>query len=53
MKSVTSYLSFDGDCRKAMSFYEESLGAELVLHPYPDASGQPSSDPGARVMTPN
>lgn len=50
MKAVTTYLSFDGDCRRAMSFYRECLGAELELNPYPDASGQPSADPAAKIM---
>jgi len=50
MKSVNTYLSFDGDCRRAMSFYQQCLGAELELNPYPDTNGRPSSDPTARVM---
>jgi PhnB protein len=50
MKSVTSYLSFDGNCRQAITFYRECLGGELTINAYPDASGQPSADPGAKVM---
>jgi len=50
MKTVTAYLSFDGNCRQAMSFYQECFGAELELNPYPDANGQPSTDPAARIM---
>jgi PhnB protein len=50
MKSVTAYLTFDGNCRQAMSFYRECLGAELYLTAYPDASGQPSSGSAARIM---
>jgi PhnB protein len=50
MKTVTTYLSFDGNCREAVSFYQQCLGGELQLSPYPDASGQPSSDPAAKVM---
>jgi len=46
MKSVTTYLSFDGNCRQAMSFYQQCLGSELQLYAYPDAQGHPSSDPG-------
>ena len=49
MKSVTAYLNFDGKCRHAMSFYREYLDAELHLNAYPNAKGQPSSDP-ARIM---
>lgn len=50
MKNVTAYLSFDGKCRQAMSFYRECFTTELEVNPYPDASGQPSSDPGAKIM---
>ena len=50
MKTVTTYLGFDGNCREAMSFYQQCLGTELELNPYPDAHGQPSSDPAARIM---
>lgn len=50
MQSVTTYLNFDGNCRQAMSYYRECLGAELHLNAYPDAKGQPSTDPAARIM---
>jgi PhnB protein len=50
MKTVTAYLSFDGNCRQAVSFYQQCLSTELELNPYPDATGQPSSDPSARIM---
>ena len=50
MKTVTAYLSFDGTCRQAMSFYRECLATELEVNNYPDDSGQPSSDPGAKIM---
>ena len=50
MSSVATYLHFDGNCRQAISFYRQCLGAELQLNAYPDARGQPSSDPGAKIM---
>ena len=50
MKSVTTALSFEGNCRQAVTFYQQCLGAELAINPYPDASGQPSTDPAAKVM---
>ena len=50
MKSVTAYLSFDGNCRDAVSFYRKCLATEVEMNPYPDASGQPSSDPKAKIM---
>ena len=50
MKSVTPYLNFNGDCRDAMTFYKNCLGAELQLTPFMDDKGQPLSDPSARIM---
>jgi PhnB protein len=50
VKTVTTYLSFDGNCRDALAFYQKCLGAELMLNAYPDAKGQPSSDPRAKIM---
>lgn len=31
MKRINSYLTFNGNCRDAMSFYKECLGGDLVL----------------------
>ena len=31
MASITSYLTFSGNCREAMSFYQECLGGELFF----------------------
>jgi PhnB protein len=50
MKNVNIYLNFDGNCRQAMTFYHQCLGTEIQISPFPDAQGQPSSDPHARVM---
>ncbi len=50
MKSVTTYVIFDGNARQAMSFYEKCLGAELQITPFPDEKGQASSHPAAKVM---
>ena len=50
MKTVTAYVSFDGNCRRAVSFYRECFAAELEVSSYPDASGLPSTDPGAKIM---
>ena len=50
MKTVTPYLNFNGNCREAMTFYKNCLGAELQLTPFMDDQGQPSSDPSARIM---
>lgn len=31
MSSISSYLTFNGNCREAMTFYRNCLGGELVL----------------------
>jgi len=31
MASINAYLTFDGNCAEAMSFYRDCLGAELTL----------------------
>lgn len=36
MKETNTYLNFDGNCREAMEFYKECLGAELHLMPFAD-----------------
>ena len=50
MKSTTTYLHFNGNCRAAMAFYRECFGGELEVTAYPDTAGKPSTDPKARVM---
>jgi PhnB protein len=37
MKQILPFLNFDGNCREAMEFYKQCLGAELFLMPYSDA----------------
>lgn len=31
MTKINSYLTFNGNCREAMTFYKECLGGELIL----------------------
>ena len=31
MSSISSYLAFNGNCREAMTFYQQCLGGELVF----------------------
>ncbi|MDQ0637704.1 PhnB protein [Pedobacter sp. W3I1] len=31
MASINSYLTFNGNCREAMTFYQDCLGGELIL----------------------
>src|SRR5690349_11913624 len=50
MKTVTPYLNFDGNCREAMTFYKDCLGADLQITPFMDDKGQPLKDPAARIL---
>jgi PhnB protein len=50
MKSVTTYLTFDRNCRQAMTFYQQCLGGDLQMTTFPGAKGQPSTDPNAGIM---
>jgi PhnB protein len=52
MKSVNTYLMFNGNCRQAMTFYEQCLGTgvQLEMVPFPDDQGHPSTDPKAGIM---
>lgn len=37
MKELNTYLTFDGNCREAMTFYEKCFGAELQVMSFADA----------------
>jgi len=37
MTQINSYLTFNGNCREAMTFYKESLGGELSLQTIGDS----------------
>jgi PhnB protein len=37
MKEIAAYLTFNGNCRKAMEFYQERLEAELYMMPFSKA----------------
>ena len=50
MKSVTTYLHFNGNCRDAMQFYQKCLGTEIHITTAMDAQGKPSTDAGAKIM---
>jgi PhnB protein len=46
MKTINPYLTFNGNCREAMTFYQECLGGELVFQTVsesPLASKMPSA----------
>lgn len=37
MTNIYAYLTFNGNCREAMTFYKRCLGGELVLQPVSDS----------------
>ena len=37
MTQIVSYLTFNGNCREAMNFYQNCLGGELMLQPIGDS----------------
>ena len=41
MTQINAYLSFNGNCRDAMTFYKECLGGELMLQA---VEGSPAAD---------
>jgi PhnB protein len=50
MKGVKPYISFDGNCREAMTFYKEALGGEFAgILSYGD-SGQGSAADKDKIM---
>jgi PhnB protein len=46
MQSINAYLIFNGNCRQAMEFYAESLGADLQMMTY---SQGPGGGPGCEI----
>jgi PhnB protein len=49
--TTVPFLTFDGNCRGAMTFYQECFQAELFLMPFSDAPGGfSSSDPKDRIL---
>jgi PhnB protein len=37
MTTLQAYLTFNGNCREAMTFYKDCLGGELMLQPIKDS----------------
>jgi len=37
MTKIRAYLTFNGNCREAMTFYKQTLGGELMLQPIADS----------------
>jgi len=50
MKEINTYLTFDGNCRDAMKFYERCFGAKLELMPFSEGPGQVPPEAKDRVM---
>jgi PhnB protein len=52
MTQINAYLNFNGQCRKAMTFYQECLGGELVLQKVAESpmAAQSSSEMGGKIL---
>jgi len=53
MKEMSTYLTFDGNCRQAMEFYKRCLGGELFLMPLSEAPGETPKDAKDLIMHAN
>ncbi len=50
MRGINTYLTFNGNCREAMKFYEKCLGAELHIMTFADAPGNHPKEARDRIM---
>ena len=50
MKEMTPYLTFNGNCREAMAFYADTLGAKLDVMTFADAKVPCPAGSEGRVM---
>jgi PhnB protein len=52
MTQINPYLNFNGQCRKAMTFYQECLGGELVLQKVAESpmAAQVSSEISNKIL---
>jgi len=52
MTQINAYLNFNGQCRKAMTFYQECLGGELVLQKVAESpmAAQVSSKMSSKIL---
>lgn len=46
MNGIVTYLNFDGNCKRAMQFYADSLGGELMVMPFSEIPG--GAEPAAK-----
>jgi PhnB protein len=49
MKEINAYLTFNGNCREAMTFYAKCLGAELQTMPFSEMPGNAPKEAGNRL----
>jgi PhnB protein len=50
MKTIDAYLTFDGNCRQAMTFYQKALGGELEIQTFADAKVESPKGAEGRIM---
>ena len=50
MKTFTTCLTFDGNCREAMTFYRDCFGAELQLTAFSQMHGDIAKEAADRIM---
>jgi PhnB protein len=50
MKDISTYLTFDGNCREAMEFYAKCLGADLYIMPFSEAPINVPAEAKDRIM---
>ncbi len=50
MKDFTTYLTFNGNCREAMTFYKNCLEAELEIFPFSQAPDPMPAEAKDRIM---
>lgn len=50
MKTIHTYLTFDGNAREAMTFYQKCLGAELHIQTFKDAKMEAPKGAEDRVI---
>jgi PhnB protein len=50
MNGINTYLTFNGNCREAVTFYAKCLGAELQLMTFADAPMESPPDLREKVM---
>jgi len=52
MTHINAYLNFNGQCREAMTFYQECLGGELVMQKISESpmAARVPSEMGAKIL---